>query len=112
MRRAGRAIPKVCAETILHKNGLLEYFQAVKNLGERDLRLRTRFESTAGGKNNVLAAHHCGLTEAEHHAVFGCGFVTQRQWDWVPVRRPLNRWLEPWPLGGCHFIFPSLRRVL
>jgi putative ABC transport system permease protein len=25
-------MPKVCAKTILHKNGLLEYFQAVRDL--------------------------------------------------------------------------------
>src|SRR5947208_15811502 len=35
--RGGRPIPRVCAKTILHKNGLCELFQAVTELGPLDL---------------------------------------------------------------------------
>src|SRR6476659_8387681 len=33
--RGGRPIPRVCAKTILHKNGFYELFQVVKNLAAR-----------------------------------------------------------------------------
>jgi hypothetical protein len=51
-----------------------------------------------------LTAHHSGLAEAEHYAMFGCGFVMQGQWDRVPVRRPLDSRPVLWPLDCRHFV--------
>lgn len=76
---------------------------------ERDLRLHTRFKSSAGGKNNFLDAHHCGLPEAEQGSEFRCCSVTQLQGDRVPVRRSLERWPGLWTLSGAHFILPNFR---
>jgi hypothetical protein len=59
--------------------------------GNRDLGLHARLESIVRGKNDVFTAHHYGLAEAVQRSVFGCGFVTQRQWDRVPASWPLGR---------------------
>jgi hypothetical protein len=80
---------------------------------EHNLSIHARFESIIGGKDDVLTAHHSGLTEAEVHAVVGCGFVMQWQWDRVPVRWPMDRAVL-WPLDCRHLVlrkFPlNLRR--
>ena len=68
--------------------------------GNRDLRLHARLEPIARGKDDVFTAHHSGLAEAVQRSVFGCDFVTQRQWDRVPASWPLGRRPVLWPVDG------------
>jgi hypothetical protein len=70
MFSGGRPIPRVCAKTILHKNGFLEYLQAVRDLAVSDAERqwiwnhRTQLEGHAVAKFEAMEITDAGAVRA------------------------------------------------